>query len=76
MSRAQGCAGETATLYLTYKLFVMPGFDYMDVVGRAMQEAKAETRHPVNNCFYWIRVASDSMSSRDITTSCRLHSPE
>ena len=50
--------------YLT-KNFVMPGFDYRDVVGtnpwmgevdnvwnrlsRATQEAKAETRHPVNN---------------------------
>ena len=34
--------------------FVMPGFDYRDVVGRATQEAKAEIRHPVNNCFYWI----------------------
>ena len=35
-------------LYVT-KHFVMPCFDYRDVVGRATQEAKAETRHPVNN---------------------------
>src|SRR3990172_4200081 len=40
--------------------FVMPGL----------------SRHPVNNCFYSIRIASDSKSSRDITTSCRSHSPE
>jgi hypothetical protein len=26
----------------------MQGFDYMDVVGRATQEAKAETRYPVS----------------------------
>ena len=25
----------------------MPTFDYMDVVGRATQEAKAESRYPV-----------------------------
>jgi len=27
---------------------VIPGVDYMDVVARATQEAKAETRYPVN----------------------------
>ena len=27
----------------------MPVFDYMDVVGRATQEAKAESRYPVND---------------------------
>ena len=26
---------------------VIPGIDYMEVVGRATQEAKAETRYPV-----------------------------
>jgi len=32
---------------------VIPDFDYMDVVGRATQEAKAERRYPVNNrCLY------------------------
>ena len=28
----------------------MPAFDYMDVVGRATQEAKAESRYDVHGC--------------------------
>ena len=37
---------------------VIPVFDYMDVVGMATQEAKAESRYPVNTrTLYFFKVA-------------------
>jgi len=38
---------------------VIPAFDYMDVVGRATQEAKAESRYPVKlDIFVFLRFDS------------------